>query len=66
MTIRSLHVNRPAITHLVMLVFLSLLTLTTRLPLAAQTYFPPPDSQGGWRMATTAEEVRRLAGLDLQ
>jgi hypothetical protein len=31
----------------------------------AQTYYPPPDSRGGWRTAKTAEEVRRLAGLDL-
>jgi CubicO group peptidase (beta-lactamase class C family) len=33
---------------------------------AGRVYFPPPDSQGGWRTATTAEEVRRLAGLDLE
>jgi CubicO group peptidase (beta-lactamase class C family) len=31
-----------------------------------RVYFPPPDSQGGWRTAITAEEVCRLAGLDLE
>jgi CubicO group peptidase (beta-lactamase class C family) len=35
-------------------------------PLAARTYFPPADSEGGWRRATTAAEVRQRAGLDLQ
>lgn len=29
-------------------------------------YFPQPDSKGGWRRAATADEVRELAGLDLQ
>jgi CubicO group peptidase (beta-lactamase class C family) len=29
------------------------------------SYFPPPDSEGGWRQATTAPEVRDLAGMDL-
>lgn len=33
--------------------------------LAADDYFPPPDSEGGWRTATTAQEVREKAGLDL-
>jgi CubicO group peptidase (beta-lactamase class C family) len=33
--------------------------------LKAADYFPPPDSQGGWRTAKTAEEVRAKAGLDL-
>jgi CubicO group peptidase (beta-lactamase class C family) len=32
----------------------------------ADEYFPPPDSQGGWRTTTTAEEVREKAGLDLK
>jgi len=27
-------------------------------------YFPPPESQGGWRKLETPEEVRRLAGMD--
>jgi CubicO group peptidase (beta-lactamase class C family) len=32
---------------------------------AAETYFPPPDSQGGWRQITVPEEVRRVTGLDV-
>ena len=32
---------------------------------AADSYFPPPDSEGGWREAKTAREVRDLAGMDL-
>jgi CubicO group peptidase (beta-lactamase class C family) len=27
-------------------------------------YFPPPDSEGGWRILSTAEDVRRVAGMD--
>ncbi|MBU6402412.1 MAG: serine hydrolase, partial [Verrucomicrobia bacterium] len=32
---------------------------------AAQDYFPPPDSAGGWRTAATAAQVREWAGMDL-
>ncbi len=32
---------------------------------AADDYFPPPDSAGGWRTLKTAEEIRAKAGLDL-
>ena len=32
---------------------------------AADDYFPPPDSAGGWRTLTTRDEVRERAGLDL-
>lgn len=42
---------------------LSLLTLTGALN-AAPTYFPPPDSEGGWREAKTAKAGRELAGVD--
>lgn len=28
-------------------------------------YFPPPDSQGGWRTLKDAASVRKLAGMDL-
>jgi CubicO group peptidase (beta-lactamase class C family) len=31
----------------------------------AADYFPPPDSAGGWRMATNAAPARDLAGMDL-
>jgi CubicO group peptidase (beta-lactamase class C family) len=30
----------------------------------SDNYFPPPDSQGGWRTATTPEDIRKLAGMD--
>src|SRR4051812_41494198 len=34
---------------------------------AARTgdYFPPPDSQGGWRTLKDAESIRKKAGMDL-
>lgn len=32
---------------------------------AADTYFPPPDSEGGWREAKDAKSCRDLAGMDL-
>ncbi len=28
-------------------------------------YFPPPDSQGGWRVPGSAEEARRVVGIDV-
>lgn len=32
---------------------------------APLTYFPPPDSSGGWRTATNAAQIREFAGMDL-
>ena len=32
----------------------------------AGEYFPPPDSQGGWRKLEEAAEIRKLAGMDLK
>jgi CubicO group peptidase (beta-lactamase class C family) len=29
-------------------------------------YVPPPESEGGWRKLETAEDIRRLAGIDPQ
>lgn len=29
-----------------------------------QTYYPPPDAEGGWRTATTIEDIRRVAGME--
>lgn len=34
------------------------------MPAAADTYFPPPDADGGWRYASSADEIRDLALLD--
>ncbi len=31
----------------------------------ASDYFPPPDSEGGWRTLKEAKEIRTLAGMDL-
>ena len=31
----------------------------------AVDYFPPPDSEGGWRTLKTAQEIREKAGMDL-
>ena len=33
--------------------------------LVAQTYFPPPDSAGGWRTLSGEAAIRKNAGLDL-
>src|SRR2546423_7212828 len=32
--------------------------------LRAQDYFPPPDTNGGWRTLTDASEIREVGGLD--
>jgi len=29
-----------------------------------KTYFPPPESQGGWRKLDDPDEIRRVAGMD--
>lgn len=34
--------------------------------LRAADYFPPPDSEGGWRTLTDAAQIRELAGMDLR
>ena len=31
----------------------------------AANYFPPPDSEGGWRTLSEAGQIRELAGMDL-
>jgi hypothetical protein len=33
-------------------------------PLHAADYFPPPDSDGGWRTLKEPQQVRELAGID--
>jgi len=42
------------------------LLATVTVGLADDAYFPPPDSEGGWRTLKTAEEIRAKAGMDLQ
>lgn len=45
--------------------FSLLLLLGTAALLPAADYFPPPDSDGGWREAKDAKACRELAGMDL-
>jgi CubicO group peptidase (beta-lactamase class C family) len=45
---------------------LSLLLLAPPALVRGQDYFPPPDSQGGWRTLTDAARIRKLAGIDLR
>lgn len=42
----------------------SLLALSSLLHAATPAYFPPPDSEGGWREAKGVKEGRELAGVD--
>ena len=43
------------------------LILLMAAPLArGQEYFPPPDSEGGWRTLKDAAQIRKSAGMDLQ
>lgn len=52
--------------------YAALRELTTPMPSApakapnakTQEYFPPPESQGGWRKLETLDDIRRLAGMD--
>jgi CubicO group peptidase (beta-lactamase class C family) len=39
---------------------------TGHLSEATDAYFPPPESQGGWRKLDKLEDIRRLAGMDPQ
>ena len=43
-------------------VYQMLKKLTT--PIIAETYFPPPEPNGGWRKLTDSEQVRTIAGMD--
>src|SRR4051794_11805731 len=47
-----------------LVIFACIAAIVTSMAYAAD-YFPPPDSEGGWRVARTAEEVWRVAGMDL-
>ena len=41
------------------------LLLIVSAALRAADYFPPPDSEGGWRTLSDAAQIRALAGMDL-
>jgi CubicO group peptidase (beta-lactamase class C family) len=40
--------------------------LSANSPGSAASYYPPPESDGGWRRCKNDDEVRRLAGMDPQ
>lgn len=44
---------------------LATLTFTAAALHAADIYFPPPDSEGGWREAKTEKAMREQGGMDL-
>ena len=44
--------------------FTLLLLLSAQIPARAADYFPPPDSDGGWRMAADEKQIRELGGMD--
>ncbi len=44
---------------------LSVLLLSTLSLVYGQDYFPPPDTQGGWRTLKDAAQIRKVAGMDL-
>jgi CubicO group peptidase (beta-lactamase class C family) len=40
------------------------LSILAKAAQAAEAYFPPPESAGGWRILTAPDDIRRLAGAD--
>ncbi len=55
--------STPARPSLSWLPLTALVLLTVRL--TAADYFPPPDSEGGWRTLKDAAQIRELAGMKL-
>ena len=49
---------------IVLLIMFPLALSAVRSAAETSDYFPPPESQGGWRKLEQPEDVRRLAGLD--
>jgi len=47
-----------------LLVLLLLAGLSPTFTNATEDYFPPPESEGGWRVLTNAADLRQLAGVD--
>ncbi len=43
----------------------ALLLLASRSMAKPPDYFPPPDTEGGWRTLKTSAEIRKKAGMDL-
>lgn len=42
----------------------TLLSFTLALSVIANDYFPPPESQGGWRKLDKPQDIRTMAGMD--
>jgi len=58
--------NPPVSRYITLVGAMLLIPLLPMLALAKPTdYFPPPDSQGGWRTLKDAASIRKLAGMDL-
>ncbi|HUR47263.1 MAG TPA: serine hydrolase [Candidatus Saccharimonadales bacterium] len=45
--------------------FLGFALLGTMIRSSAANYFPPPDSEGGWRSLNSEAQIRELAGMEL-
>ncbi|RYD36197.1 MAG: class C beta-lactamase-related serine hydrolase [Verrucomicrobiaceae bacterium] len=43
-----------------------LATAAPSLKATPKTYFPPPDSEGGWRALADSAQIRQLAGMDAE
>jgi CubicO group peptidase (beta-lactamase class C family) len=54
------NLSLPSLLSLATTLSLSLITAST-----AADYFPPPDTQGGWRTLNDAKSIREIAGMDL-
>ena len=61
MTIRT----RPAATWMFPRAAIFVLALSVFSSARGADYFPPPDSEGGWRTLKDAQQIRELAGMDL-
>jgi CubicO group peptidase (beta-lactamase class C family) len=49
-----------------MVYLISVLFATAAIAFAADTYFPKPDADGGWRTLKDAAQIRKTAGMDLR
>src|SRR3981081_4702725 len=47
-------------------VFLFSLLLTPHAPVWGQDYYPPPDTDGGWRALQDTDKIRKITSIDTQ
>src|SRR5436190_18822703 len=50
--------------HFTLTLLMSLMVLCCAHSARGEDYFPPPDSQGGWRTLTDPAEIRQKAGIE--